>query len=117
MRGHRAYLSGAAAEAQVLRAYQAAGFMAVAQRWRGAGGEIDLILRKGTLLVFVEVKRAPTHAQAAERISAAQIARIGRAALAFTNGDPDADTRFDAALVDAHGQVEILENALMRDGM
>ncbi|MQQ09743.1 hypothetical protein GFB49_14845 [Epibacterium sp. SM1979] len=112
--GQRAYLAGASAEQAVLRAYAARGMIVEAQRWRGAGGEIDLILRAGAQLVFVEVKHSQTHAQAASHLSHAQQTRIYRAAEAFLAEHPElhhCDMRFDAALVDGQGQIEILENA------
>ena len=85
-----------------------------AQRWRGAGGEIDLILRDVNTLVFVEVKKSRSFARAAERISPRQIARILNAAEEFLAGEPAGqltDIRFDAALVDATGAIEIRQNA------
>lgn len=113
-RGERAYVSGAAAEVAVRRAYEAHGYDVVAERWRGQSGEIDLILRAGAQLVFVEVKQSKTHAKAAQHLSTAQQARIYQAAEEFLSCSPDTsgcDMRFDAALVDEQGQIEILENA------
>ena len=59
-RGRGAYLSGLAAEEQVARAYQKRGAKILARRHRNEGGEIDLILLEGGILVFVEVKSAKT---------------------------------------------------------
>lgn len=87
-----------------------------AQRWRGKyGGEIDLIARDGERVVFIEVKRARTHAQAAERLSQRQMLRILRSAeefLANEGCDEKTDVGYDLALVDGGGQIEVLENAL-----
>lgn len=113
-RGMVAYSSGRMAEESVVRDYRHRGYEVVAQRWRGKGGEIDLILFKDDEYVFVEVKKARFHDQAAERIGYRQIMRICNAALEFcerlSTGLLTA-MRFDAALVDQYGRVEIRENA------
>ncbi len=65
-------------------------------------------------LVFVEVKKSRDFATAAARITEAQIGRIHNAAASFLAGMPlgqNTETRFDAALVNELGDVEIIENA------
>ena len=57
-RGQIAHHSGEAAEQQVARHYERLGYEILSQRWRGAGGEIDLIVRNPETVVFVEVKKA-----------------------------------------------------------
>ncbi len=52
----------------------------VARNFVASGGEIDLIARRGRLIVFVEVKARPTLDQAQFAISATKGARISRAA-------------------------------------
>lgn len=104
----------AALPRSVARQYRDQGYEPVAKRWRGRSGEIDLILRRGAEHVFVEVKKSASHARAAERIGGRQIARICNAALEFCGCLPTGlmtPMRFDAALVDQFGQVQILENA------
>ena len=54
------------------------------RRWRGAGGEIDLIFRSGAVIVFVEVKCSRDHATAAQSLSRRQVARLFTAAEEFT---------------------------------
>lgn len=114
LRGVVACSDGRLAEGSVARDYLARGYQLVAERWRGRGGEIDLILLKDGEYVFVEVKKASFHDWAAERISHRQILRICNAALEFcgrlSSGLLTA-MRFDAALVDQFGRVEIRENA------
>ncbi|KPQ05490.1 MAG: putative endonuclease [Rhodobacteraceae bacterium HLUCCA12] len=115
MTGLVGYLSGQVAESQVADHYAQNGMTIAARRWRGKGGEIDLILRDGDALVFVEVKRSRHHARAAERLSARQIARLFDAAgeyMAATCDTALVDARFDVALVDGAGRVAIIENAL-----
>lgn len=114
MTGLVSYHAGLAAEESVARRYERAGCTIAKIRWRGKGGEIDLIVREGAVVVFVEVKKAASHAQAAARILPKQMARIAVSAAEFLNGEPAGeltDCRFDVALVDAQGQIEILPNA------
>lgn len=114
MSGARSYQAGLAAEALVEQLYERSGRQVCARRWRGASGEIDLIARDGAEVIFIEVKQSRTHAQAAEHLSERQMARIYGAASEFIGGEPAGQltpVRFDVALVDGHGQIEILENA------
>lgn len=113
-RGAAAHHSGVAAEHIVAHDYQRRGFAEARRRWRGAGGEIDLILHKDGRVIFVEVKSAPTHALAAERLSAQQLRRIeasGASYLAALPAGSLTECRIDLALVDAMGAVAIIENA------
>lgn len=114
--GRRADLCGRAAEDAVAAHFLRAGARVVARRWRGRSGEIDLVLREGAAHVFVEVKRAAGHAAAAARLGPRQAARIMAAALEYLADDPrgqDAEMRFDVALVDGIGRIEVLANALV----
>lgn len=119
MGGAMAYHAGLAAEHQVAAHYQRAGRKIAAHRWRGRyGGEIDLIAREGDKVIFIEVKRAETHAWAVERLTRRQMQRISVSAEEFvarTPGCANMDMRFDVALVDAQGRIEILENAYQFD--
>lgn len=108
-RGAVAWASGRAAEDSVARRYEMAGCAILERRWRGAAGEIDLIVRDGRTIVFVEVKQAASIAAAAERLGRRQMDRICLAACEFCG--MDAEMRFDAALVDRDGRIEVLENA------
>ncbi|WP_232844988.1 YraN family protein [Paracoccus onubensis] len=102
------------AEDRVASRYNAQGYDILARRWRGRAGEIDLICQIGDCLVFVEVKSSRSHACAGERLSRRQMDRICRAACEFC-GDRSAgllsEMRFDAALVDASGRIDVIENA------
>jgi putative endonuclease len=115
MRGARANLSGRAAEAGVARLYAGRGLTIAAERWRGGGAEIDLIARDGDTVVFIEVKQSRTHAEAAERLGPAQVRRIMLAAEVYCDGEPRGqftEVRFDLALVDGQGRIDVIENAL-----
>ncbi|MDX2482380.1 MAG: YraN family protein [Pseudodonghicola sp.] len=113
-RGLRAYLSGEAAEARIAQDYERRGFSVARRRWRGKGGEIDLIVRQGADVIFVEVKSARDFATAAGRLGARQMKRLYTAASEFLEGEPAGQltrARFDVALVDQRGAFEIVENA------
>lgn len=115
-RGQMSQQRGLAAEEQVTRAYQRRGARLLHQRWRGAAGEIDLIFAQGPDILCVEVKASHSHARAAASLQPRQIARLLSAAEEFLATQPRGSLtpmRFDAALVDGTGAIEILENALM----
>lgn len=114
VRGSVSYHAGQSAELSVASEYERRGFAIVHHRWRGAGGEIDLIARNADGLVFIEVKHSASFASAAARISARQIERICTSAAQFLEHEPGGqltNVRFDAALVDRTGAIEIIENA------
>lgn len=116
MSGLTSHFSGLCAEDAVGAHYAAAGSTILERRWNGPGGEIDLIAERGGTIVFIEVKRARDFATAASRVSARQIARILASASHYLARFPaglDTDARFDVALVDESGAVEIIENANM----
>jgi putative endonuclease len=113
--GALSFHAGLAAEGAVAAHYRRLGLDIVAQRWRGQGGEIDLIARDGAQLVFIEVKKSRDFARAAIRISQRQIARLFDAASEYMSCQPlglATPVRFDVALVDGRGMIEVVKNAL-----
>ncbi len=113
-RSATAYRAGVAAESSVQKAYEERGHVLAARRWRGPGGEIDLIFRRDGEIIFVEVKKSGSFEQAAERVTGAQMQRIHVSAACFLEGEISGSltrSRFDVALVDATGQVRVIENA------
>lgn len=116
-RGRAAQRTGRAAEDLVLRRYLARGWRVAARNWRAGrahgGGEIDLILRRPGLWLFVEVKARRTLEEAAWALTPAQYGRMEAAVLRWMalHGAPEEDLRLDLALVDRAGWVEIRENA------
>lgn len=114
MGGARSYQAGLAAETLVEQLYERSGRKVCARRWRGSSGEIDLIARDGAEVIFIEVKHSKTHAMAAEHLGLRQMARIYAAASEFIGQEPAGQltpVRFDVALVDGRGAIEVLENA------
>lgn len=113
-RGTVSYHSGLAAEQRIAQDYERRGFAVAQRRWRGKGGEIDLIVRDGAGLIFVEVKKARDFARAAESLSARQMQRLYTSAEEFIGYEPQGsltEVRFDVALVDGQGDMQIIENA------
>ncbi len=114
-RGSRNFRTGEAAEDQVARQYGRSGHALLARRWRGAAGEIDLVLEKDGEIVFVEVKSSATHARAAESLTQRQVRRLLRSAEDYLGRLPQGaltPMRFDVALVDRRGRLDIIPNAL-----
>lgn len=114
MSGAISYHAGLAAEDQVGADYQRRGHAICQHRWRGKGGEIDLIARDGDGLIFIEVKKSRSFARAAERLSRQQLNRIYSAGTEYLGSTPlgqDTPARIDVALVNDAGQIQIIENA------
>ncbi|MEO0412198.1 MAG: YraN family protein [Pseudomonadota bacterium] len=64
------------------------GYQILEQRYRSPVGEIDLIVKRGKTLVFVEVKARASLQQAIEAITARQRERILRAAAYYAARQP-----------------------------
>lgn len=113
-RGQNAYLSGITAEKIVAQAYQNLGACLLEKRWRGQGGEIDMIFQCGKEIVFCEVKKARSFDEAIARLRPDQMRRIHHAASEYLGQVPSgqlSEVRFDLAVVDESGQVRIMQNA------
>ena len=76
---------GAQAEDRAADHLQQLGWEVVARNWRGGGGELDLVVRKGGALRMVEVKaRGPTDLVGAfEAVDGRKQRKLRRAAEAF----------------------------------
>jgi putative endonuclease len=78
------------------------GFRIKARRYRTPLGEIDLIARRGDLVLIVEVKARPTLAQAMDAVNRTAARRIGNAADLWLTRQPDhakLSLRFDLVAV------------------
>lgn len=101
-RRRAAFRLGLSAEGRAAALLLAKGYRIVARRWKSPVGEVDLVARRGRLLVFVEVKARSRLDDAAEAVTERQRRRIAAAAqawLASHDGDIHCDIRFDAILV------------------
>jgi len=92
------YQRGRRAEALAAWFLRLKGFSVLERRWSCPVGEIDLIARRGRLLLFVEVKARLDRVAALEALGARQRRRISRAAGAYLQRFPQLaqlDCRFD----------------------
>lgn len=76
----KAFLRGIRAEKLAAWWLRFQGFSIIARRYKTRSGEIDLIARRGTLVLIVEVKRRKTLVEAIEAISKYNEKRIEAAA-------------------------------------
>ncbi len=94
--------------------YEANGYAVVARNWRCRQGELDLVARRGRVVVFCEVKTRSSTAFGApvEAVTRTKQARL-RVLAARWLEDSDVvarEIRFDVASV-LDGQLEVLEGA------
>jgi putative endonuclease len=97
-----AFRTGLSAESRAAALLVAKGFRILSRRWKSPVGEIDIVARRRSLLVFVEVKARHNLDEAAESVTPRQRQRIAAAAEAWLATYPDdsiKDIRFDAILV------------------
>lgn len=97
-----AFRAGLSAETRAALLLLLKGYRIVTRRWKSPVGEIDLIARRGQLLVFVEVKARDHLDDAAEAVTPYQQRRIVAAAQAWLGrhpADADKNIRFDAVLL------------------
>lgn len=113
------YLRGRGAERIALVWLMAKGWRPLARRFAAAGGEIDLVMRRGRTIAFVEVKARATMEAALDAVDAGKRRRIGRAARAWLTRHPWAAAltlRADAVCVAPGAWPRHVENAFELDG-
>jgi putative endonuclease len=114
VRGRRAYVSGNEAEEMACAAYAAEGWIVLGRRLRTAAGEVDAVAQKAGLLVFIEVKRRATLAEAAGALAPRQRRRLLEAGEILLGEHPDwgaAGVRFDVIVVDPSGAMRRITDA------
>jgi putative endonuclease len=97
-----AFRLGVSAESRAALFLAAKGYRTLAKRWKTPVGEIDLVVKRGELIAFVEVKARARIDDAAEAELPRQKRRIIAAAEAWLAAHPEHagyDLRFDAVLV------------------
>ncbi len=100
-----AWRRGWRAETAAALALRLKGYRILVRRFRGPGGEIDLVARRGTVLAIVEVKSRADRGAALAAVTPRQRTRVERAARAVLAALPDqawaarATIRFDVVLV------------------
>jgi putative endonuclease len=108
---------GLAAELHVAERLAADGWVLLEHGWRCPAGEIDLIVRRGGALRFVEVKaRAPGDSCPMEAVDSSKRRRLVRAAQAFLDDyrpawDEAAFMVVSVELDDGGWNLEILDDA------
>lgn len=113
-RGRAAQARGVAAEEACVAMLARAGFSVLARRIRTGAGEIDILARRCSLTLVIEVKARPRADEAAFAISPRQRARLVAAAEALMAREPawfGEGLRFDAMLVGADGEVRWIADA------
>jgi putative endonuclease len=114
-RGDPRRARGQAGEDAAADWYRARGFEVLARNWRCRDGEIDLVVRRGPMVVFCEVKSRASTAFGApvEAVTPTKQARLRRLAAAWLRATPATgrrDVRFDVAAV-LGDRVEVVEEA------
>lgn len=103
MRSHRArHRVGLRAEWAAAWYLRLKGYRVLASRYKTPVGEIDLVVRRGTALAFIEVKGRAGYRQAAEAIHRHNQSRVMRAAQHYLMAHPQlhhCTIRFDAVLI------------------
>lgn len=97
-----AFRLGLSAEKRAVAYLVAKGYRIAARRWRCSVGEIDIVARRGKLLIFVEVKARARLDDAAWSVTERTQRRVAAAASAWLAEHPEDgenDMRFDAILV------------------
>ena len=98
----KAYRRGHRGEWLAALALMLKGYRIVARRYRTKLGEIDLIARRGDLVLIVEVKARPTLGEAMEAVAYGSERRIEGAADLWLSRQPDygrLSVRFDLVAV------------------
>ena len=98
----RALARGRTGEWRAALALFVKGYRIVGRNFRTRLGEIDIIARKGDLIVFVEVKARPDAAEAADAVTFEAQRRIANAAELWIARQPDSGRlswRFDIVAV------------------
>lgn len=107
---------GKAGEDLALRHLKRQGLRLVERNYRSPWGEVDLVMRDGPVLVFVEVRRRGSagigrsrFASAAETVGPTKQRRLIKTAQHYLQRHPDAPARFDVvAITDGTSAAELI---------
>lgn len=105
---------GLAAEKQAALYLRVKGYAVLEMRYKTPYGEIDIVARKGGVVVFAEVKLRKDADTAAEAIHARNQNRVRQAAALYLAAHPEytaLDARFDAVLLAPRCLPRHIENA------
>jgi putative endonuclease len=110
----RSHRSGLVAEWLALLYLMLKGYFPLAMRYKTPVGEIDLIMKRGRRLVFVEVKARADADNAAHAVHAKNQSRVVRAAQHYLASHPryaQCEVRFDVCLIAWYHWPKHLPNA------
>ncbi|MFL5258843.1 MAG: YraN family protein [Hyphomicrobiales bacterium] len=106
------------AERLAILALSLKGYRLIARRFKTGPGEVDLIVRRGEVTAFVEVKNRASYDLAVEAVAPRQARRISAAASLWMARDPVAARgvcRFDIVAVSPYHWPRHIENAFSAD--
>jgi putative endonuclease len=106
---------GDAAEDRACRHLEGSGFAIVERNFRTPGGEIDIVARKGDVLVFAEVRsrEAAGFGTPEESVTPAKRRRIVAAARRYLSKVPPSswrEARFDVIAIEGSGDAAVLRH-------
>lgn len=106
---------GMAAEELACRHLERVGFAVLERNFRSPGGEIDIVARRGELLVFVEVRSRETASFGSpeETVGRGKRLRVVSAARRYLSRTPPElwrEVRFDVIAVEGSGDAAVLRH-------
>ena len=105
---------GASGETSVAAWYETHGYVVLARNWKVRAGELDLVVQRGRVVVFCEVKTRSTldFGSPAEAVGASKRQRVRHLAALWLESAPrrPAEIRFDVATV-VGDDIEVIEGA------
>ena len=110
----KAEAKGRMAEMVAITFLRAKGYSLLARRFKSPSGEVDLVMRKGDVTAFIEVKARKSHDEAIISVTDYQARRISGAASHWMAKDAIANNgtcRFDIVAVNSHFLPQHIENA------
>ena len=110
--------SGRSSEWLALWFLRLKGYRLLAWRYKSPSGEIDLIMRRGDVTAFIEVKARATADKAIESVTAFPSKRISAAARSWMGRDRIAarqTCRFDIVAISPYHWPQHIENAFYGD--
>ena len=111
----RSEKKGRLAEIIILVIYMAQGFWPVARRYKTKYGEIDLIMRRGSLICFIEVKyrQAPfSHDVPITKTQWQRLSHTAQQFLAIYDKNAHLQARFDLAFLSPILSIKLIKNIL-----
>ena len=109
---------GRLAEIAALWALRLKGYRLLARRYKCPVGEIDLVMRRGGVTAFIEVKQRKTVEASLDSVTAHQARRIAAAARSWMGKDQIAARqfcRFDIVAISPYHWPHHIENAFYGD--